>query len=96
MRVYKTALQSTMMYTAETITKTKKSKGKVGVQETKILGPIKTLNNEYRCRINRDKPVELKEENVIKKIQRQGIRFTIYNLNGERRRSDQDLDGREE
>lgn len=79
MKIYRTIIQPTMMYAAETMTMTQKQEEQLRIQERKIirtiLGPIKTEDNEYRIRTNKEILEELNGEDIVRKIKKQRIRW---------------------
>lgn len=67
------------MYSAETLTMTKKDEENIRIFERKvlrtILGPIKLADNEFRLRTNNELQTEIEGEDIVRKIKRQRVKW---------------------
>lgn len=79
MKIYKTTIRPIILYSAETMTITKKEEEDLKIMERKILrtilGPVKVGDNEYRSRMNHELRQELGEDDIAKKIKTQRIQW---------------------
>lgn len=79
LNIYNTVIRPIYLYAAETLTLTKKEAEELRIAERKILrtifGPIRTVNNEYRARMNHEILLEMEGEDVVKRIKEQRVKW---------------------